>query len=96
MGAAQSMVSFLGRQDCLPDVLEVLRSEPDDHQASFGALNLLTYNRFKQIPPRQLDEIRELSAMYLKSPAAELRIAAGMCIRDLGGGLGNLTIAGRH
>ena len=85
MGAAQSMVSFLGRQDCLSDVLEVLRSEPDDHQASFGALNLLTYSWLKQAPPGQLDEIRALAALYLKSPDSMLRIAAGACIRDHGG-----------
>lgn len=83
--AAQSMVSFLHRQDCLSDVLEVLRSEPDDHQASFGALNLLTYGWLKQIPPGQIDQVRDVCATYLKSQAPMLRIAAGACVRDQGG-----------
>jgi hypothetical protein len=83
MGAAQSMVLGLGRQECLSDILDVLRSEPDDHQAVPMALNLLP--RFKQIPPSQLDEVRGLVALYLQSPAPDLRLAAGMCIRDLGG-----------
>jgi hypothetical protein len=83
MIAAQSMVLSLGRQDCLSDILEVLRSEPDDHQAVPTALNLLP--RFKQIPPSQLDEVRGLVALYLRSPAPDLRLAAGISIRDFGG-----------
>jgi HEAT repeat protein len=92
MSAAQSMVVGLGRQECLSDILDVLRSgrrasisDLGDYEASFMALNLLSYKRFKQIPPSQLDEIRELSAAYLKSEAPALRMAAGMCIRDVGG-----------
>ncbi|MBV9264540.1 MAG: hypothetical protein JO061_00080 [Acidobacteriaceae bacterium] len=85
MTAAQTMVNVVGRQECLSDILDVLRWEPEDHQASFAALNLFAYNRFKQIPPSQLDEIRDVCAMHLKSQDAGLRIAAGMCIRDQGG-----------
>ncbi|HEX4137947.1 MAG TPA: HEAT repeat domain-containing protein [Bryobacteraceae bacterium] len=85
MVAAQTMINVVGHQECLADVLDVLRSQPEDHQASSMALNLLTFNRFRQIPPNQADEIRNLCANYLKSPASELRMAAGGCIRDQGG-----------
>ncbi len=85
MVAAQAMVNFLGREDCLSDILDAIESAPDDHQAAFMALNLFTYKKFKHIPPGQLDEIRDVAAMYLQSEAPDLRIAAGMCIRDVGG-----------
>jgi HEAT repeat protein len=85
MVAAQTMINFLSREDCLPDVLDALRSAPDDHQATFMALNLFTYKKFKHTPPGQIDEIRDIAAMYLKSEAPDLRMAAGMCIRDVGG-----------
>jgi HEAT repeat protein len=91
MIAAAGMLN-VGREECLPDVLDVLRSEADrvqtsleDRQAARSALNLLTYRKFKQITSPQLDEIRGLTAVYLKSPAPDIRMAAGMCIRDLGG-----------
>lgn len=58
MDAAQSMVLGLGRQECFSDILDVFRSEPDDHQAIPMALNLLP--SFKHIPPSQLDEVRGL------------------------------------
>ena len=83
MGAAQSVVYALGRQECLSDILDVLRSDPDDHEAVPTALNLLP--RFQQIPPRQLDEVRSLVALYLQGPALDLRLAAATCIHDLGG-----------
>jgi HEAT repeat protein len=85
MVAAQTMISFLSREDCLSDILEVLRLEPEDDQASLMALNLLTFKRFKHISLSQYDEIRDLTARYLKSQALNLRIAAGMCVRDVGG-----------
>ena len=90
MSAAQTMISFLNREECLPDILEVLRSEPDIYvldgrQAVGMALNLLTYKRFKHISLSQYDEIRDYTAMYLQSDAPDLRLAAGMCIRDVGG-----------
>jgi hypothetical protein len=52
------MVLGLGRQECLSDILEVLRSAlaPDDFSGPLIALNLLP--RFKQISPSQLDEMR--------------------------------------
>ena len=77
--------NIVGREECLSDILDVLRTEPLDRRASVVALYLLTYKRFKQTTPSQMDEIRELNAMYLKSPAPELRIATGMSIRDVGG-----------
>lgn len=86
MYAADSMLGFAGREDCLSDVLDVLRSgdpTPEDRQGVLQALSLL--KRFKHITAGQLDEIRELSASYLKSQAPELRTAAGQCVRDVGG-----------
>jgi|SRR5579863_191230 len=88
MIAAQSMILNVGRQECLSDILDVLRSAdalPEGYPAATIALNLLAYNRFKKIPPSQLDEIRDLCAMYLKNRALGLRMAAGTCIRDQGG-----------
>jgi hypothetical protein len=81
--AAQNMVNFLGRQECLPDIIDALRSAPDDHDSIVGALSL--FPRFKQLPPSQLDEIRDLSAMYLKSQDSSFRILASQCVRHLGG-----------
>jgi hypothetical protein len=85
MDAAQSMVFGLGREDCLSDVLEVLRSAlaPDDFEAPVIALNLLP--RFRQVSPSQLDEMRDLAAVYLKSPQSAYRMVASQCVRDLGG-----------
>lgn len=92
MIAAQTMVSVLGRQECLSDIIEVLRSGADDgrasledRQASLIALNLLTYRRFKQLTPSQLDEVRNLSARYLRSQNPGVRMVASQCVRDLGG-----------
>lgn len=83
MVAAQTMVTVLGRQECLSDVLEALRSAPDDVWAVPAALGLLP--RFSQVSPSQLDEMRELSATFLKSPKSSFRMFAGVCVRDLGG-----------
>jgi hypothetical protein len=83
MSAAQSLLLNLGRQECLSDMLEVLWSPTDHHGADFMALNLLS--QLKQMPPSQLEEIRNLSTVYLKSPASELRMAASHLIRVLGG-----------
>jgi hypothetical protein len=38
MLAAQTMVSFLNREDCLSGILDALRSAPGDHQAAIMAL----------------------------------------------------------
>lgn len=83
MTAAQSMVNIAGRQECLSDIIGALRSAPDDFDVVVAALNL--FPKFKQIPPSQLDEIRNLSAMYLKSQYAGLRMLASQCVSDLGG-----------
>jgi hypothetical protein len=85
MGAAQTMVNVVGRQECLSDVVEVLRSTPapDDFPAPVMALYLLP--RFKQISPNQLEEVRDLAAVYLKSDQPAYRIVASQCVRDLGG-----------
>lgn len=92
MVAAQTMVTVVGREECLSDILDVLRLGSDDGQASFDdrqasliALNLLTYGRFKQVTPAELDEMRAASAPYLRSQDSGVRMAAGMCVRDLGG-----------
>lgn len=88
MVAAQSMLLNAGREECLSDIIDVLGSADAalrDHAAAFTALNLLTFKRFKHISAGQLDRIRELSGSYLKSRAPDLRMAAGQCIRDVGG-----------
>lgn len=83
MVAAQTMVQVVRRRGCLSGILDVLGSAPDDHQAAQMGLNLLP--SFKQAPPGQLAQMRDLSAGYLKSEAPQLRIVAGQCVRDLGG-----------
>jgi HEAT repeat protein len=85
MVAAQTMVIVVDRQECLSDILEVLRSAlaPDDFSAPVIALNLLP--RFKQVSPSQLDEMRDLAAVYLKSGQPAYRMVASQCVRDLGG-----------
>jgi HEAT repeat protein len=83
MIAAQTMDQMLGRQECLSDILEVLWLPADNRYADSMALTLLS--QLKQIPPSRLDEIRNLSAVYSKSQASELRMAASHLIRVLGG-----------
>lgn len=83
MTAATSMVNIAGRQECLSDVIDVLRAAPDDHDTPIEALHLLP--KFKQILANRLDEVRDLSASYLNSRDLGIRIAAGQCVRDLGG-----------
>ena len=74
IAAAQSMLGNLGREDCLAEVVGVLREPGDDVQAVGIALSLLP--RFKRVPPGQMEDIRHLSASYLKSPTPALRVAA--------------------
>lgn len=85
MGAAQTMVRIVGRDECLSDVLDMLRSGDaveEGYSAVTVALNLLTYSGYKRIPPDQIDETRSLCARYLKNENPGLRMLAGMCIRD--------------
>jgi hypothetical protein len=66
-------------------VLGSADAAPEQRPAALKALNLLTFKRFKHLSAGQLDEIRELSAPYLKSQSSALRMAAGESIRDVGG-----------
>jgi HEAT repeat protein len=83
MAAAQAMLS-LNREDCLADVLGVLRSAADDQQAVTQALNLLP--RFKHVPDQDLQEMKDLIAMHLKSNSLAARIAAVHTIKEIGDG----------
>jgi HEAT repeat protein len=86
MSAAQTMSVFLNSQECLSDVLEVLWTPADHHDADMIALNILIQpGLFKQISPSQLDEIRNLSIVYLKSQTPNVRSAASSVISALGG-----------
>jgi HEAT repeat protein len=82
MTAAQSMIGNLGREDCLPEIVGVLGSSGDDIQAVVVALNLLP--RFKQVSAGEMEDIRRISAAYLKSPTAAIRMAASQYIAKVG------------
>src|SRR5579862_1715012 len=84
MNAAHSMVLLLGRQECLSDILEVLWAPAADHPRA-DAMALGVLSGFKQIPPIRLDEIRNLSTVYVKSQEWEVRLAASQLITVLGG-----------
>jgi len=101
MLAAQGMVGFFGGEfggepeplaqpalhACRASVLDVLRylgnNPRGDLEGASMALNLLP--RFRQIPPTQLPEIRDIGITYLKSEVPLLRMAASQFIRKVGG-----------
>lgn len=97
MIAAQGTLGFFGGeaapssqtalQGCLASAWDVLRSPwdnpPGDHQAALMAMNLVV--RFRQIRPMQVQEIKDIGAMYLREAAPDLRMAASHLIREMAG-----------
>ncbi len=71
----------LHREDCLQDVLDVLRLRPDD-QATVLALNVLP--RFSQTRQDDAAEIRSLISDSLKSPSTLVRMGASYALRQIG------------
>lgn len=86
MSAAQAMVAFLHNEDCLDDVLRVLRSGDDgqaDHvDAVWTAFCVLP--RFQHPPASELAEIRDVGALYLRSDKSQYRSQAADILQRFG------------
>jgi HEAT repeat protein len=80
MSAAWAML-VAGREDCLSNVLEVIRFH-DDGQATSQDLNLLTW--FKRAPVREMPEVRNLVRMSLRSTDPDVRMKASYVLRKWG------------
>jgi HEAT repeat protein len=81
MSAAQAL-DDLGRENCLPDILGVLRS-PDDLQATDMALNSLIYHH-ENASPAQLQEIRHLVPIFLNDGNVVVRMKASGVLGKFG------------
>jgi HEAT repeat protein len=77
MVAAWSTI-VAGREDCLGDVLDVIRL----HDDASDALNLLTW--FKHAPVREMQEVRNLVRMSLRSNDPGVRMSASSVLRQWG------------
>jgi HEAT repeat protein len=80
MSAAWAML-VESREDCLGNVLEVIRFH-DDGQATSQALNLLTW--FKRAPVGDMQEVRNLVRMSLRSTDPDVRMKASYVLRKWG------------
>ncbi len=80
MSAAWAMI-LRGREDCLGNVLDVIRFH-DDSQAVVAALNFLP--RFKHVPAQEMQEIRNLVRMSLRSGTPWVRREASSALRQWG------------
>jgi len=85
INAALVMVN-LGRNDCLPDVLSLLRSleanqSAEDNQAALQGLYLIP--RFKAVSPDELGEIKHIVPVFLRSGFAPTRAAACFALRQM-------------
>jgi HEAT repeat protein len=80
MVAAQTL-SFRGREDCLPNVIDVLRTD-DDMSATWTALNLLTL--YSNVPAREMQQIRQLVRVLLRNDNVATRISVGPVLRKWG------------
>jgi HEAT repeat protein len=80
MSAAWAMI-VAGREDCLGNVLDVIRLH-DDGPATNHALNLLTW--FKHAPVREMQEVRNLVRMSLRSNDPGVRMSASYVLRQWG------------
>lgn len=86
LAAAEDMLVFLNNEDCLADVVDILRSSYDsrsgDIEGILQALSLLP--RFKHVPPQQLAEIRRLAPAVLMSHDAIVRAFASDVLDKFG------------
>lgn len=84
MNAANMMVA-LHNEDCLGDVLEVLRSRDESQIVDEGAISALcVLPRHSNIPASELPELRRLAAAYLKSDNAATRVYASDVLGKFG------------
>ena len=86
LAAAEDMLVFLNNEDCLADIVDILRSSYDsrsgDIEGILQALRLLL--RFKHVPPQQLAEIRRLAPAVLMSHDAIVRAFASDVLAKFG------------
>ena len=85
--SAASVMLFLARENCLGDVVDVLRTHYGPHsgegqEALIGALSLLP--SFRHVPPADLAEIRRLASRLLKSDRMMVRVYASGLLGKLG------------
>jgi hypothetical protein len=80
MAAAWAMV-IGGHEECLANVMEVIRLH-DDSQATIQALNILPW--YKHLPAREMQEVRNLVQMSLRSDYSEVRMKASYVLRQWG------------
>jgi HEAT repeat protein len=78
MSAAWAML-VAGREDCLGNVMDVVRVH-DDIQATNQALNLFTW--FKHVPAREMQEVRNLVRMSLRSDNVLIKRQASYVLRQ--------------
>jgi HEAT repeat protein len=86
MAAARYMLD-LGRNDCLGDVLDVLRSTEtsqsvEDNQVVLQALSLIP--QFKSVTPDELREIRTIVPVYFQSKFPWVRATLVSTLRQIG------------
>ncbi len=85
--SAASVMLFLARENCLDDVVDVLRTHFGPHSgegqvALLGALTLLP--TFRHFSPADLAEIRRLTSPLLKSERMMVRVYASGLLGKLG------------
>jgi HEAT repeat protein len=89
MDAAQALL-FVDNEDCLPEILYVLRAQPaayagpiqEDEQAVWHALDLLT--KLKHMPARELQEARSIAVALLNTNRLITKMSAAQMLGKLG------------
>ena len=84
MEAANMMVA-VHNEDCLGDVLDVLRSRDESQTVDEGAISALcVLLRHNHVPAPELPEVRRLAAVYLKSDNDATRVYASDVLGKFG------------
>lgn len=81
MGAASAMLT-LGREDCLPDVLDVLRLDGDFTDV-IQAISLLP--RFHHLTAPEVREVQNVLPLLLKHDHTAVRMSVSQTLRFIGG-----------
>jgi HEAT repeat protein len=84
MNAANMMVA-LHNEDCLSDVLDILKSRDESQIVDEGAISALcVLLRHSHVPAQELPEIRRLAAAYLRSDNDATRVYASDVLARFG------------